>query len=89
MLGTVVIVNDYAYVNGGAGWVALSTAKALKKKGYRVILFSGVGPIDVGLVELGIEVVCLGISDILHEKNRLYAFCQGLWNKKAYNLFLN
>lgn len=32
MLGTVVIVNDYAYVNGGAGWVALSTAKALKKK---------------------------------------------------------
>ena len=63
--------------------------KSFKKKGYRVILFSGVGPIDVGLVELGIEVVCLGISDILHEKNRLYAFCQGLWNKKAYNLFLN
>ena len=39
MLGTVVIVNDYAYVNGGAGWVALSTAKALKKKEIELYYF--------------------------------------------------
>jgi hypothetical protein len=38
----VVIVNDLAYVNGGAGQVALSSARGLADRRHQVTLFSAV-----------------------------------------------
>lgn len=84
---TIIIVNDYSYVNGGIGMVALSSAKALVEKGYRVILFSAVSPIDPSLLIAGVEVVCLEQNDILRSPNRMKAIWQGLWNKKAEQAF--
>ena len=41
----IVILSDYAFVNGGNAQVALQTSVDLAKQGHDVILFTGVGPI--------------------------------------------
>ncbi len=40
-LKTIVVVNDFNYVQGGASKVAIDTAQCLHEKGYNVIFFSG------------------------------------------------
>lgn len=84
---TIVVVNDFSFVNGGAGQVAISSAIGLLAKGYRVILFTAVGPVDESLIKQGIEVVCLNQYDILHDPNRMRAIIQGIWNVKAKVVF--
>ncbi len=86
-LKNVIIVNDFAHVNGGVGQVAFSSAKELSHRGYNVVLFTAVSPIDESLEIDGVKVVCLAQKDILTEKNRLRAIVQGCWNKKAYDAF--
>ena len=39
-IDTVVIVNDFNYINGGAAKVAIETAELLLKKGINVYFFS-------------------------------------------------
>ena len=36
---TVIVVNDFNYIQGGASKVAIDTANVLKKEGMRVIFF--------------------------------------------------
>lgn len=80
----VIIVNDYAYINGGASQIALHTAKNLAYAGCDVYLFSAVGPVDESLKNIKrLNVICLHQSDILSNPSRLQAIVQGLWNKKA------
>ena len=80
----VIIVNDFAYINGGAGMVAINTAKLLAEHGHKVILFTAVGPIDSDLIHRNnLKVICLNQCDILNDPNRLRAVMQGIWNKKA------
>ena len=56
----VIVVNDFAFVNGGAGQVAVTTAKLLAKKGHRVTFFSAVGPIGQELKDVqNLSVICL------------------------------
>jgi glycosyltransferase involved in cell wall biosynthesis len=84
----IVILNDYAHVNGGAGMVAISSAIALAKKGYQVILFAGVSPIDNNLLNINkLQVICLNQYDILNNPNRLKAGLSGLWNFSAASKF--
>lgn len=80
---SIIIVNDFAHVNGGAALVALSSAKALVSRGYKVVLFSAVKPIDPELAASGVEVVCTGQEEILTDPNRFRAIRQGLWNRVA------
>src|ERR1700734_1314911 len=47
--GNVVVVNDTAYVNGGAAKVAIASSIGLAKSGWDVFFFSAVGPGDPGL----------------------------------------
>jgi glycosyltransferase involved in cell wall biosynthesis len=79
----VVIVNDFAHVNGGAAYVALASARGLRNRGARVVVFSAVGPADPELRENGVEVVCTGQNEILRDPSRLRAATQGLWNFSA------
>lgn len=80
----VIIVNDYAHINGGASSMALYTAKLLAMSGYKVILFAAVGPIDKTLMEYdNIRIICLGEYDILNNPNRVNAIVKGIWNLKA------
>lgn len=84
MTKNVLIINDFAHVNGGAGKVALNTAVQIAQKGYNVILLSAVTPVDSDLKCAGVKVFCLNQYDILNNPNRIKAFFQGIWNRKAY-----
>lgn len=84
----IIIVNDFAYVNGGAAQVAFDTAKLLAVHGHRVLLFSSVGPVAEDIKNTpGIEVVCLGQQDILHDVNRMRAAIQGIYNAATARAF--
>jgi len=80
---TIVVVNDFAYVNGGSAQVALASAKALAAKGYKVILFAAVGPASTDLQRPNLSAICLGQHEIVEDPNRTRAFVQGIWNLRA------
>jgi len=84
----IIIVNDYGHINGGASSVALNSAIELKKRGYNVIVFSAVEPIMDELIKNKIEVISTKQFDILNNPNRLSSIKQGIWNKVAYNSFV-
>lgn len=83
MLKAIVVINDFAHINGGAGKVALMSAIRLAEQGYQVILFAAVEPIMPELVAAGVRVVVTGQYEILKDPNRLRAAAQGIWNRKA------
>lgn len=86
----IIILNDYAYINGGAGKIAIDTAIALAKKGYDITLFTAVGPIDKFLRNISnLKIICLYQYDILNDPNRLRAIINGIWNFKAQKVFKN
>ncbi|HEY3780072.1 MAG TPA: glycosyltransferase family 4 protein [Fimbriimonadaceae bacterium] len=83
----VVIVNDFAYVNGGAARVALFSAKALAARGVQVHVFAGAGPVDPELLEApNLKVTCLDHRPYndMPLKRSLVA---GLWDKAAATAF--
>jgi len=80
----VVVVNDYAQVNGGASQVALASAGALAHRGHEVTVFTAVGataelPDHPGRARL----ICTGQHEIARDPNRMRAALQGLWNQHA------
>lgn len=87
IVDTVVVVNDFGHVEGGASNVAIKTALALSKAVKTVIFFTGVNPIDSSLQEGNIQVVCTEQYDILHNPKRMEAVCQGIWNLKSKKMF--
>jgi glycosyltransferase involved in cell wall biosynthesis len=80
---TIVLCLDHAFVSGGQAKVAFDSAIGLKQAGHRPIVFAAAGPIDEALVEAGVEVVCLGQSDLLGNPSRVAAAIQGTWNRRA------
>jgi len=81
----IIIANDSASINGGAAKVAIIEAKALAATGRRVTFFAPSGPIDQGMLDAGVEVVCLNQPDLVDEPNRLTAIGRGFWNSEAAN----
>jgi len=79
----IVVVNDYGFLNGGAGKVAFDTAILMSQAGHRVILFTAVDPIEVALKANGVEVVSTHQLEFLHYKNKIRGGLTGLWNIKA------
>jgi len=79
----IIIANDSASINGGAAKVAITEAKALAATGRRVTFFAPSGPVDKGLIEAGVEVVCLNQRDLVDESNRITAIGRGIWNREA------
>lgn len=82
MLKNIVIVNDWASIEGGAANVAINSAIGLAKH-YCVYLFSAVQPIDSRLKKAGVNVICIGKKDVLHDENRFRAICKGLWDNET------
>jgi glycosyltransferase involved in cell wall biosynthesis len=80
---TVVICADHGSVTGGQAKVAIDSALGLKQAGVRVIFFAAAAPVDARLTEAGIEVVCLGQTDLLGASSRLAGMAQGTWNRIA------
>lgn len=84
----VIILNDFAYVNGGSAKIALDTALGLAKNNIDVTLFSAVGPVEGFLKNIpNLNVVCLNQYDILNDPNRLRAMINGIWNLRAKKAF--
>jgi glycosyltransferase involved in cell wall biosynthesis len=79
----VVVVCDHAHISGGLAQVAHASARALSRRGHRVVFFAAVPPIDPALVAAGVEVVCLDQPDILGDHSRWKAASRALWNARA------
>lgn len=79
----IVFLNDFARITGGVEKIAILSARALALKGYKVIFFSAVGPVDVALKNVeNLTVICLQQVDILHDK-KWRAVLRGCWNFSA------
>ncbi len=88
MLKNVVIVCDYAYVEGGAAAIAIDTALKLAQHGYSVYFFAGSGTPDERLLNSkNIRFVSAEQDDILHDKNRIRAMMKGIWNFRTARAF--
>lgn len=80
----IIILNDFAALNGGASVVALNSARELAARGDRVTLFTAVGPVDPALRGIdNLEVVCLGQEEIVRDPHRVRALVRGAWNRPA------
>ena len=82
-LKTIVVCFDYGHVNGGAAKVAISGALGLAARGYRVIYFAPVGPMDERLEAAGIETICLDQQDLASASSPLRGALRGIWNVDA------
>jgi glycosyltransferase involved in cell wall biosynthesis len=81
---TIVLVNDAAFVRGGADRIVFDCAAGLAARGYRVVLFAGMGPVAQELEQNpGIEVVCANLPGLRQDSRHFAAFLRGLWNRPA------
>jgi glycosyltransferase involved in cell wall biosynthesis len=80
---TIIVVNDFASVEGGASQVAITSSIALAELGLEVHFFSAVGPIDPRLVQSTVNVRCLDQRDVASEPSILKAAIKGVWNRSA------
>ena len=81
---TVVVLNDYCNVNGGASRVALDEAVALANMGVEVIFVGAVGPIAPELRDAPLRTICLEQDELANAGMRPGVMAQGLWNRNAY-----
>lgn len=87
MLKNIIIVNDWGHIRGGADNVAIHSAIELSLKGYNVVFFTAVSPIDAELLRSGVVVYCINQKDILSNPNRIEATTKGLYNRTAAKRF--
>jgi glycosyltransferase involved in cell wall biosynthesis len=80
---TIVIVADHGSVTGGQAKVAIDSALGLQAADIQVIYFAAASPVDPRLEQAGIEVVCLGQTDLLGNSSRVKGMIQGTWNATA------
>ncbi len=78
---TVVIINDFNYIQGGASKVAIDTARILLNKGYKVYFFSAVNRPEENID--GIEYVTTNQNEVLKEKNKILGCINGIYNVKS------
>lgn len=83
---TVVIVNDFDYVEGGAAKVALMTAEALVNAGYNTYLFSAVTKNDSPRIN-GVKYISTNQYPSLLDPNKIRGALNGLYNFKAAKKF--
>ena len=84
----IIVVNDYAYINGGTATVAIESAIALcNTESFSVHFFAAVGPVCSELLNnSNIQVFCCGIEDI-NNNNPIKSVVSGIWNLKVFSIF--
>ncbi len=81
---TIIVLNDYCYVNGGASKMAIDEAISLADSGQNVIFIGAVGPICDALSNAPMEVVCLDQVELADAGKNIKVILQGIWNVPAY-----
>ncbi len=81
---TVIVLNDYCHINGGASRIAIDEAVSLAEKNVRVIFFGATSPICAELQQANIEVIPLGQKELIDAGKNPLIMLQGLWNFTAY-----
>ena len=79
---TIIIVNDYDYIQGGASKVAIETANLLYSNNYNVIFFCSVSNRERSNLNKQIKVYSLNQTDCLSQKS-LKGLFQGIYNRQA------
>ena len=79
----VIIISDFAHVEGGNTAVALASAVGLAGIGHRVTLLSAVRPVEPGVLDSGMRVLCTDQYAIGTDPQRIRSFMQGIWNSRA------
>jgi len=77
----IVIINDYAHVQGGAAQVAIESARGLALAGHHVTFVYGSGDLSDRLQHENITLFELGQHDLLSNPSRLDAARKGIWNR--------
>jgi glycosyltransferase involved in cell wall biosynthesis len=81
---SVVILNSFCHVQGGASRVAIDEAVGLARSGVAVTFVGAVGPVSEELSAAGLRVVCLGQPQMADGPGNPRVAIQGLWNAAAY-----
>lgn len=76
----IIVVNDFAHVEGGATQVAIASAIGLANQGHEVTYLTAVGPVASELRESPVRVIITGQHAIANDPSRIRAVIQGLWN---------
>jgi hypothetical protein len=81
---SVVVLNDFCYVQGGASRVAIDEAVALQALGLDVTFLGAVGPVCQELSTAGVRTICLQQPELLDARRHPGVLLQALWNQSAY-----
>lgn len=76
----IVIINDYASVQGGAAQVAVKSALGLANAGFNITFIFAAGMSDTLLQHDKIRLVCLEQYDLLNNPSPVKAALNGIWN---------
>ena len=79
----IVVINDFASVQGGAAQVAVKSAAALALAGYDVTFVYGSGPVAEVLTSSGVKTVGLDQFDLISNPSALNSAKNGLWNRSV------
>ena len=88
MDSAIVFINDYGFINGGAGNIAINSAIELAKTNNQVYFFCSVGPICDELLKSNVKCICLNQKNI-RSKSKLKVLCEGINNKYAFKSLLH
>lgn len=80
-IDTVVIINDFNFINGGAAKVAIQTAEMLQKEGLNVYFFSAENKEKDKIS--GIGYITTNQKASLEDSNKIRGLMNGVWNRKA------
>lgn len=81
----VVIVSDFAAVNGGAAKVAIESARGLAEAGTDVVFACAIAPVSERLIHPNISIEMFGAAEIWKVAGKLTAARRGIWNDAAHS----
>jgi glycosyltransferase involved in cell wall biosynthesis len=81
---TVVVLNDFAHVQGGASKVAIDEAVALARAGLRVVFVAAGGPVSDALAAAPLTTICLDQPELLDVGRHPGVVLQSMWNRAAH-----
>ncbi len=81
---SVIVLNDFCQVQGGASRVAVDEAVALDARGFDVTFLGAVGPVCLELRAANVKTVCLDQPELADAMRRPTAALRAFWNQRAY-----